>query len=54
MEGLKYTEIKKNIMKAYKDISKDILKNIFKGSYDRQEKYVKISLSRKKEVKNYL
>lgn len=54
MEGLKYTEIKENIVNAIKDISKEIFQNIFKGSYNREEIYVKKPSSRKKKVKNYL
>ncbi len=54
MEGLKYTEIKGNIVNAIKDISKEIFENIFKGSYNRKEIFVKKPSSRKKKVKNYL
>ena len=54
MEGLKYTEIKGNIVNAIKDISKGIFENIFKGSYNRKEIFVKKPSSRKKKVKNYL
>jgi transposase len=54
MEGLKYTEIKGNIVNAIKDISKKIFENIFKGSYDRKEIFVKKPSSRKKKIKNYL
>ncbi len=54
MEGLKYTEIKENIINAIKNISKEIFQNIFKGSYNRQETYVKKPSNKKKKVKNYL
>lgn len=54
LEGLKYTEIKDNIGKVIKSIPKETFENIFKGSYNRQEVYVKKKSSRKKIVKNYL
>jgi len=54
LEGLKYSEIKKNIGKVIKNIPKETFGNIFKGSYERQEIYVKKKSSRKKIVKNYL
>jgi hypothetical protein len=54
LEGLKYTEIKDNISRVIKNIPKETFENIFKGSYNRQEIYVKKKSSRKKIVKNYL
>jgi hypothetical protein len=54
LEGLKYTEIKDNISKVIKTIPKETFENIFKGSYNRQDIYVKKKSSRKKIVKNYL
>jgi hypothetical protein len=54
LEGLTYTEIKENISKVIKNISKETFESIFKGSYDRQEVYIKKAISRKKKVKNYL
>jgi len=54
LEGLKYTEIKENIGKVIKNIPKETFENIFKGSYERQEIYIKKKPSRKKKVKNYL
>jgi len=54
LEGLKYTEIKENIAKVIKNIPKETFESIFKGSYERQEVYVKKASSRKKKVKNYL
>jgi len=54
LEGLKYTEIKENISKVIKNIPKETFESIFKGSYERQEVYVKKASNRKKIVKNYL
>lgn len=54
LEGLKYTELKENISKVIKNIPKETFESIFKGSYERQEVYVKKASSRKKKVKNYL
>jgi hypothetical protein len=54
LEGLKYNEIKDNIGKVIKSIPKETFENIFKGSYNCQDIYVKKKLSRKKIVKNYL
>ena len=54
LEGLKYIEIKENIGKVIKNIPKETFESIFKGSYERQEVYVKKTSSRKKKVKNYL
>jgi transposase len=54
LEGLKHTEIKDNILKVLKDIPKETFENIFKGSYNRNDIYVKKTSSRKKKIKNYL
>ena len=66
LDGLTHEEIKKNgqkkplgflimnIKKALKDISIESYVNIFKGAYDRSEKYVKTSKPRVKKTKNYL
>ncbi len=40
-EGLKYIELKYNIKKAIKEIPKENYKNIIKGTYERQENYIK-------------
>ena len=54
LEGLKHTEIKDNISKVIIDIPKETFENIFKGSYNRSEVYVKKTSSRKIKIKNYL
>jgi hypothetical protein len=54
MEGLKYSEIKENIIKTIKSIPKETFENIFKGSYERQEVYVKKASKKKRKNKNYL
>jgi len=54
LDGLTHEEIKKNIKKSLKDISIESYVNIFKGAYDRSEKYVKTSKPRVKKTKNYL
>ena len=52
MEGLKYNELKGNIKKVIKDISKENYKNILKGAYQRPDIYIK-KQSRIKKLKNY-
>jgi hypothetical protein len=42
------------IVPAVKDIPKETFENIFKGSYNRNDIYVKKTSSRKKKIKNYL
>ena len=54
MEGLKHSEIKENITKAIKSIPKDTFENIFKGSYEREDIYVKKPSKKKRKIKNYL
>lgn len=54
LDGLKYEIIKKNIEIAIKNISKQKYENIFKGSYERKEIYIKESKTRAKPLKNYL
>ena len=51
---MRIIKIKKNIKKVLKDIPIESYVNIFKGAYDRSEKYVKTSKSRVKKTKNYL
>lgn len=41
MQGLTHKELKLNIKKAIKEIPKETYKNLLKGSYEREEKYVK-------------
>jgi hypothetical protein len=52
LEGFKYNELKLNIKKAIKEIPKENYKNIIKGTYERQAKYIK-KLSKTKKFKNY-
>lgn len=54
LDGLTHEEIKKNIKKSLKDIPIESYVNIFKGAYDRSEKYVKTTKPRVKKTKNYL
>ena len=51
--GLKYTDLKENIKKAIETIQKDYYKNILQGAYNRKEKYIKRSITRKRQPKNY-
>ena len=52
LEGVKYDELKENIKKTLKIIPIDTYKNIFKGAYERDDKYNKKATSRKCS-KNY-
>ncbi len=52
LEGLKYENLKENIQKVISEIPKEKYKNIFKGAYERQEKYVPKNKTRKIK-KNY-
>ncbi len=49
LEGLKYENLKENIQKVISEIPKEKYKNIFKGAYERQEKYVPKNKTRKKK-----
>jgi len=40
LDGLTYNELKKNIEKVIKEIPREKYENIFKGAYERPEKYV--------------
>ena len=40
LEGLKYENLKENIQKVISEIPKAKYENIFKGAYERPEKYV--------------
>jgi transposase len=53
LDGLTYNEIKANINKVISNIPKEKFINIFKGAYERKEKYIKRSITRKKLPKNY-
>jgi hypothetical protein len=47
LEGLKYENLKENIQKVLNDIPKDKYVNIFKGAYERPDKYVAKNKTRK-------
>ena len=47
LEGLKYENLKENIQKVISEIPKEKYENIFKGPYDRPEKYVPKNKTRK-------
>ena len=47
LEGLKYDNLKENIQKVIREIPKEKYENIFKGAYDRPEKYVPKNKTRK-------
>lgn len=53
LDGLTYNELKANINKVIRDIPQENFLNIFKGAYNRKEKYIKSSITRKKIPKNY-
>ena len=52
LDGLTHKELKTNIEKVIKDIPKEKYENIFKGAYERPEKYVPKNKTRKIK-KNY-
>jgi transposase len=52
LEGLKYENLKENIKKVISEIQKEKYENIFKGAYERPEKYVPKNKTRK-ITKNY-
>ena len=54
LNGLTHSELKTNITKVIKDIPKDKYENIIKGTYNRNEKFVKNPSNRTKKKKNYL
>lgn len=54
LEGLTHNELKLNIKKVIKGIPKEKYENIIKGTYNRNEKYVKKISNRIKTPKNYL
>jgi hypothetical protein len=53
VKGLTHNELKQNITKVITEIPKEKYYNIFKGSYERPEKYVSKNKTRKVK-KNYL
>ena len=54
LDGLTHEKLKENIEKVIKDIPKEKYENIFKGAYNRTEKYVKKPSNRTRKLKNYL
>ena len=52
LNGLTHEKLKENIKKVIKDIPKEKYENIFKGAYERPEKYVPKNKTRKIK-KNY-
>ena len=52
--GLKYENLKENIMKAIDIIPHEYYKNILEGAYNRKEKYVPKNKTRKNPKKRYL
>jgi transposase len=52
LEGLKYENLKENIKRVISEIPKEKYENIFKGAYERPEKYVPKNKTRK-ITKNY-
>ena len=53
LDGLTYNELKANIITVINNIPKDKFLNIFKGAYNRKEKYIKRSITRKRQPKIY-
>ena len=53
-KGLTYYELVKNVKDVLDEIPIHIYKNLIKGAYDRNEKYVKRSSTRKRKPKKYL
>ena len=47
LDGLTYDELKKNIEKVLEEIPREKYENIFKGAYERPEKYVSKNKTRK-------
>ena len=47
LEGLKYENLKENIQKVISEIPKEKYENIFKGAYERPEKYIPKNKTRK-------
>ena len=47
LDGLKYENLKENIQKVISEIPKEKYENIFKGAYERPEKYVQKNITRK-------
>ena len=54
LDGLTHEKLKENIEKVIRYIPKEKYENIFKGAYNRTEKYVKKPSNRTRKLKNYL
>ncbi len=54
LDGLTHEKLKENIEKVIKDIPKEKYENIFKGAYNRTEKYISKKNNTRKIKKNYL
>jgi transposase len=54
LDGLSYEDIKKNVENAVKGIPKEKYRNIFKGAYERPERYESKKNKTRKNKKNYL
>ena len=52
LDGLKYENLKENIQKVISEIQKEKYENIFKGPYERPDKYIEKNKTRKIK-KNY-
>ena len=53
-KGLTYNELVNNVKGVLDEIPTHIYKNLIKGAYDRNEKYVKLPSTRKRKPKKYL
>ena len=53
-KGLTYNELVNNVKDVLDEIPIHIYKNLIKGAYDRNEKYVKRTSTRKLKPKKYL
>ena len=53
-KGLTYNELVNNVKDVLHEIPIHIYKNLIKGAYDRNEKHVKKSSTRKRKPKKYL
>ena len=54
LDGLTNEKLKENISKVIRDIPKEKYENIFNGSYNRTEKYIKKPSNWKRKLKNFL
>ena len=53
-EGQKHKKLKENITNIISKIPEEKYDNIFKGAYNRPEKYIKTNKTRKRQPKKYL